>query len=532
MNQGSGVCMEWSLKPCTSCRITMSDRLTSLPDELLIRILSLLPTKDVAVTSSLSRRLRRVFPFITSLDFDVSPISLCLKHPYAVERFPTFVTFVDNVLFAYKSHHLSKFRLQVGIGFLTRHVNGCVNPGQPDELGCHQHCLPDLKPTHLHAWISFPLTLSGLRMLDLCILVRDPGENQLPPAIFMCQTLEVLRLEVNLGLDQVSTMPSYCLPKLKLLRLCASFVLNYNFLPRLVFSCPLLEDLTFIANTSCDHHATIHSLSLRKLCLILYRDLDRFSDSRVIANFQTPNIEYFEYTDNLALEYSSPIMPCLVEAKLCILETLKHEPLANSYLITLQLLRLVSCVQRLTLSEHFLQELDCDEVKAQLPLFPNLNHLTVDCAPENYFWDKILWAFLNCSPVLETLVFQMGLSDFFDEEDEKLIVCDVEQLNLERDFFRAAHAIPSCCRYHLKRIVICEYFGLKREVTIIQFLLSHSLVLEELVICRAQKEGGPRHPDPPNAHPSFPSQMPDQISVESALKNLPRASATCSIKVL
>uniref|UniRef100_A0A803LMZ6 F-box domain-containing protein n=1 Tax=Chenopodium quinoa TaxID=63459 RepID=A0A803LMZ6_CHEQI len=92
-------------------------RLTNLPDELLIQIISLLPTKDAAAISVLSKSLRHVFPLITSLDFDVSPVSLCLKHPYATECYPTLVSFVDNVL---QSRYLTKFRLQVSNGDFAR----------------------------------------------------------------------------------------------------------------------------------------------------------------------------------------------------------------------------------------------------------------------------------------------------------------------------------------------------------------------------------------------------------------------------
>lgn len=41
----------------------------------------------------------------------------------------------------------------------------------------------------------------------------------------------------------------------------------------------------------------------------------------------------------------------------------------------------------------------------QLPTFPNLKRLELRCGVENFFWDKLILPFLNCSPALETLVF-------------------------------------------------------------------------------------------------------------------------------
>uniref|UniRef100_A0A803MVM0 F-box/LRR-repeat protein 15/At3g58940/PEG3-like LRR domain-containing protein n=1 Tax=Chenopodium quinoa TaxID=63459 RepID=A0A803MVM0_CHEQI len=60
----------------------------------------------------------------------------------------------------------------------------------------------------------------------------------------MCETLEVLKIDVNLCLDLAYIMPSFRLPNLKLLHLCVSFISEDDFVPRLVASCPVLEDLT------------------------------------------------------------------------------------------------------------------------------------------------------------------------------------------------------------------------------------------------------------------------------------------------
>ncbi|XP_021736531.1 F-box/LRR-repeat protein At1g55660-like, partial [Chenopodium quinoa] len=267
--------MDCSFKQCTATCTTardvqnhnvneiLVDRLTNLPDELLIQIISLLPTKDAAAISALSRRFRRVFPLITSLDFDVSPVSFCLKHPYATERYPTFVSFVDTVLQVHKSRYLTKFRLKV-----SREDFNAVYFDGYTFIGCQPSCLPDLKPPRLYAWISYPLTLCGLRELDLSILVSEPGDSQLPPAIFTCETLEVLKLEVNIGLDHVFTMPTYRLPNLKSLLLSASVISDDGFLTRLVSSCPVLEDLTFKPSMNVAKIFAITSSSLRRLCLL------------------------------------------------------------------------------------------------------------------------------------------------------------------------------------------------------------------------------------------------------------------------
>ncbi|KAL2936225.1 hypothetical protein RDABS01_023351, partial [Bienertia sinuspersici] len=421
------------------------DRLTTLPVELLISILSLVPTKDAAAACVSSKRMIRVFPWITTVDLDDSCICHCLLQPYRRERFPTFVAFVDTVLqaVAHQSHNLTKFRLGVGprwncpIGYNPKHV---------DEV-CEASCFPDLKSAQINAWISFPLTCCGIKELDLRIRVReavgdDHDPPQLPPEIFKCATLEVLKLSVNLGLDQVSAMPSF-----------ANFPKD-GLLTRLVSSCPLLEDLTVKSTWNHARFISISSPSLRKLCLDF-------------VLFDTPYLEYLEYASSLASHYSVTNMAYLVKARIMLDP---NESLSGvSSLVTLNLLRSLSNVQHLLLCDSYL-ELGYDGFS---------------------YWDKVVFAFLSCSPLLETLVFPM--------------------------FFRATlPVIPSCCRCHLKRIEMRRFHESEREMDIIQFFLRHALILEELVIFWS---------------PHIKKAVVDKMKLQSTLQNFPRASVTCSIKV-
>lgn len=143
--------MDFSLRPCARARgainctssSLVADRLSSLPDELLIQILCLVSTKDAAALCVLSQRLRGVFSWVTVLDFDDFPISHCVENPYRVESFPTFVTFVENVLQAHQSKHLTRFKLGLGPDYITRYSRSC----SAREGGCGIICLPELGST-------------------------------------------------------------------------------------------------------------------------------------------------------------------------------------------------------------------------------------------------------------------------------------------------------------------------------------------------------------------------------------------------
>ncbi|XP_021736748.1 F-box/FBD/LRR-repeat protein At5g56420-like [Chenopodium quinoa] len=492
---------------------TRVDRLTSLPYDLLIKILSLLPTKDVASLSVISKRIRRIFPLITTLDFDSLPAShrfKALKHPYAIQRLPAFVTFVNNVLQQYRSQHLKRFRLHISRAdrITTPYSNGC------------RHLL-DLEFTHLEKWISFPLTFSGLRELDLCILVKKPDEAQLPPAIFTCETLEVLKLQVNIGLDQVITMPVYRLPNLKQLLLLTSFIPDDDLLPRLVSSCPSLEDLTFQALPNHTLKKIIYPTSLRRLCMYMNRLESIASDNNDLVHFSYPDSECLEFMDNSRCMCSIPKIPSFVKEALTFPEILLYEEIQFSCKQISTLLKPLSYVQHLSLLGWFFLGFDCENEKVlmdQLPVFHNLKHLELSFCGENHCWDKFLQPLLFHSPVLETLVLPWGLMSSDPRQCFAYPGYRSKLQELKLECFRAASAIPSCCRYHLKRIVIKEYYGsFNREVEITKYFLRQALVLEELVIFRAQKSRIP---------------FPDKRSIETTLKNYPRASSTCSIQVL
>lgn len=72
-----------------------------------------------------------------------------------------------------------------------------------------------------------------------CVHVRNPGK--LPHTLFSCETLEVLKLDVNLELEVPITL--CCLPNLKVLHLHSVEIPDGDFLTGLVLSCPSLEDL-------------------------------------------------------------------------------------------------------------------------------------------------------------------------------------------------------------------------------------------------------------------------------------------------
>ncbi|XP_074267515.1 F-box/LRR-repeat protein At4g14103-like [Silene latifolia] len=384
-NHGSSVkrSMDWNTKKRFTSRLVSKkacrsvDRLTSLPDELVSRIVSLLPTKDVAATQVLCKSMRRLaFTCLTSVDLDDSPLSHCQHYPHLPDRFPLFVSFVDHVLnnLTLSGQPLTRYRLHVGGG---KRKNSCLFGS------CYGPCFPGLQPSRLKTWISYPLAHRGLRELDLSFHVRNPCDCRLPHQLFACHFLEMLKLDSNLKLDG-DEFSLISLPNLKRLHLYSFLIVRDDFLTKLVSGCPSLEDL------ECAYCEWFHSdrlavcsQSLRRLVLIINKyghDDDRNSDLVVI---NTPNLQYFHYDDNLAFHYSVTNMNALVQANLDVRLPLRFDSAGISYAvlsyrIQLSLVRLVSNVQHLSLLGCFVEYIYFGgESKDELPMFHNLKTLRV-----------------------------------------------------------------------------------------------------------------------------------------------------------
>ncbi|CAH9061256.1 unnamed protein product [Cuscuta epithymum] len=104
------------------------DIISSLPDEVLVHILSFLPTKHAVGTSILSHRWQYLFTGVTKLDFDES---LMFRHNgnHSYPRLKascTFKDFVDRVLPLCKSPRISKFRLKCEYGFDCSNLNAWI----------------------------------------------------------------------------------------------------------------------------------------------------------------------------------------------------------------------------------------------------------------------------------------------------------------------------------------------------------------------------------------------------------------------
>ena len=243
-----------------------ADRISDLPDCLLIHILSFLRTKQAIQTSGLSSRWKLLWTYVPKLNLDIDSFSKfeCDK----VGSIINFECYVSQVLAKHKAKYLRNFRLKYKLYHQKR----------------------------LDRWIStFTTSALNLQELDLQIVnFPTPTPNtptptdrfwKLPHSIFYCNKLVVLKIEGHIVLDP-SSSSSFQLNTLKILRLESITFSNRDSFVTLLSFCPVLEDLTLIIYDYKEFNFKICVPTLKRLSVsYLNNEL----------KIDTPSLEYFDF---------------------------------------------------------------------------------------------------------------------------------------------------------------------------------------------------------------------------------------------
>ncbi|CAA0817949.1 F-box protein [Striga hermonthica] len=177
------------------------DRLGALPDDVLLHILSLLPTTRLSVcTSVLSRRWRSLWAHVPLLSFG--------NEGSFDRRLEDIVT---EVVSAHKGQTVHTFRLT---------NDDCFNGSE------------------IEGWIA-TLVSRNVRNISMYLSYYDETVwFMMPNCLLMCETLVELRITAYVELPAAGDV---CLPALKRLHLEGA-----ESLPRLISGCPVLEELNII----------------------------------------------------------------------------------------------------------------------------------------------------------------------------------------------------------------------------------------------------------------------------------------------
>ncbi|XP_048603084.1 F-box/FBD/LRR-repeat protein At5g56420-like [Brassica napus] len=266
------------------------DRLSQLPDDLLIKILSFVPTKCAVATSILSKRWLSLWTLVASLVFE--DFSEEEDEEINEIHVRSLSQFVSGTLLLHKAAVLERF-----------HLNS-ASECSPWEIGLWVRIAVDRFVRDLK--ISF--------CYDHCLV-------NLPSRLFRCETLETLQLR-RVILSEVPCRLSF--PSLTKLRLLSVKYSDDGSFSRIVSNCPILDDLvvetchgdnvaTFTVHLPSlqslsfrntvresppdDHLFAIHSQSLKQLDIV-----DYFGELKLIGNLPKlveANLQSMSYHANV-----------------------------------------------------------------------------------------------------------------------------------------------------------------------------------------------------------------------------------------
>ncbi|XP_018490205.1 FBD-associated F-box protein At4g10400-like [Raphanus sativus] len=249
------------------------DRISGLSDELLLKILMLVPTKVAASISILSKRWEYLWMWLPKLDYDHRD---CSK-----PESKRLQCFLDHNLPLHRAPVIESFRLELDSS--------------------------RFKPECIKMWVAIAVS-HCLRKLEIRY---ESKSNILPSNMYICKSLVVLKLGGDILLD-VPRMVS--LPSLKTMKLQSVRFFNEETLQRLLSSCPILEDLVVdLREDDTTRKLTVAVPSLQSLSLYIPKSHE--IDGYVIV---TPAVKYFKLVDDNYKSHYCLIehMPNLIEAHL------------------------------------------------------------------------------------------------------------------------------------------------------------------------------------------------------------------------
>ncbi|XP_048598110.1 putative FBD-associated F-box protein At3g50710 [Brassica napus] len=338
--------MSWS-----SLGFLYMDKISSLSDDLLLKILSSLCTKDVLSTMFFSKRWKFLWTMVPKLDFEHG--TSCYDD--TKEEYTRFCQYVDRIAIARRMRELEINRYDVDKSFEL-----------PAFTCCHVSVLCPWQCRNVNSPVAGIQTQLAVVVLKLYKSILVYGPDDLVVSLSSLKTLHLLCVEYE----------------------------NEESHRRLLRGCPVLEELVVDKTDNWSvRSSSVVMPSLERLSVLnQYRDYEAYTDKlehesyndRVTIN--VPSLKYLNYVDIIDYGhlYLSEDMPELVEAHVKLV-CKNHEKLMRSLTAVK---RLSLCLFNHSMVQHRIG-------------FDQLVHLELcGCSPK--WWDLLTWI-LKSSPKLQVL---------------------------------------------------------------------------------------------------------------------------------
>lgn len=279
----------------------VEDRISALPDDLLVRILLLVPTKDALATMILSKRWRSIWTMVPKLDYlemisdDTNKVVIGGLLGRLLERFfgrndqkrLWLLRFIDESLQAHKAPVLEALAIGVDRG---RHVD----------------------VVDVENWIKKAV---HSRVRELGFILRWSAEpTRLPNNLYTCDTLVSLGLSNKILVDVPSPA---CLPSLKYLILDSVVYKDEDSLARFLSSCPLLK--TLIVERHHQDNVKVFNIKAPFLVFLSYHYVKLEPHGEAIEGslvIDSPALKKIFITDHSRDSYSIENEPLLEKANI------------------------------------------------------------------------------------------------------------------------------------------------------------------------------------------------------------------------
>ncbi|CAA7014178.1 unnamed protein product [Microthlaspi erraticum] len=311
-----------------------------MPDEILLHILSFVPTEDAITTSVLSRRWRHVWCWTHSLEFQ------------DYSRRTRTVQDINQTLISYKAPKITSFLLHMTLG-------------------------PDVLVSQMDSWIEFAMSRN---VEELSLSVNPHAENySFPDVFYLSSSLEQLSLTIGFYMIPRCTVSW---KSLKNLSLTGCFLKDESF-ANILSGCPVLESLNFHRCYRLPKRLDLSkSPSLKRL--EIYHQLRHTGPMETLEHKEpveiiAPHILYLNLSSSEEPPFTLVDVSSLTEASLDI--CIRFRPfIFNSKAHSLQtmvlkMLAKLQSVERLSFDGTFLQILSLAELRG-VP-FPTLSVQTL-----------------------------------------------------------------------------------------------------------------------------------------------------------
>ncbi|CAI9776975.1 unnamed protein product [Fraxinus pennsylvanica] len=395
------------------------DRISSLPDNVLRRILSFLDTKYAVATSVLSTRWKDLCISLPNIVLDDSLTFKKRKKNFekAFEKFACKQIVLRNV------PNINQFRLKCNF----------IEDSTIGDIVCAAICC---KVKEVDLWMGDSTTVGIL-----------------PLELFVCHSLVVLKLRAAVELfvwEYVS------LPNLKVLHLVDFMLDGDRSMNRLFQGCKFLEEL-FLSRCSFGNNRVLNlSFPLLRKLSIDYGDghfMDFLGDGNAKCKLviDTPNLEFFEYHCHENEFHLVNNLDSLVRAKISFISKLKKWENVS------ELFNKMHGVKSLYLSESALEVMysNC----SSLSVFETLTFLELSA-----FDLRILPNILERAPQLEELVIHKHGFD-----DEAVL-------------YTLPETLPVCLLEHIRNIEFKKFIGSEHDFELVKYLLQNGKVLKRMKI--------------------------------------------------